>query len=223
MTIRKAIYDFRAIQDVSGYVSDDNGLADQYIYNLLLQSRSRFYRQKMQNGKMFSPQVYQSLHCVDLIEADKTQCPNNPPSGCIWLQSECTIPMFLKIKSVTNDIGSLNFSYISWNNASNIKTQRTKSSRKAKYYTFKATLTGVKLFVLNDIFVKSMSVEAILENPLEGIDFCGGNDAKCFTMEQDFFTDQDEFETILKIAVDSFSRIVQFQRPDIVNDDKNIQ
>lgn len=221
-TIRETIFEFRKAESGrDGWTSDDTSLSDQYIYSLLNQARARYYKQKMANNQSFNAQSVQSMNCIELVEADKAQCPSTPPSGCIWLESTCELPTFIKVRSVTNDIGSDNYSYIAWNRANNIGGSRVKSSRKAKYYTYRNTSDGVKLYILNTEFMRNASMEVIADNPLEVTEFCNGY--SCEPMDQYFHTTRAEIEVIVKMAVDSYVRLIQRAVPDILNNDSSLR
>ena len=217
-TIRETISEFRKSENGrTGYTSDDTALSDQYIYSMLNQARARYYKQKMANNQSFSAQSVQSLNCIELVEADKSQCPSTPPSGCIWLESTCELPTFIKVRSVTNDIGSDNYSYIAWNRAGSIGKSRVKASRDAKYYTYKNTSEGVKFYILNNEYMRFASMEVIGDSPLEVLEFCNGE--SCKPMEEYMFSTRSEIEVIIKMAVDSYMRLIQRATPDIMNDD----
>lgn len=221
MTIRESITEFRLMaKEASGFVSDDTSLSDKYIYSVLLQARSVYYKQLMKKGESFSHEVVQSLNCVELKRSDISQCPLTPDSGCFWMESIKEIPTIIKLKGVTNDIGTRRFNYISWNDANSIATNRIKSSRDGHYYTYKVTRDGLKLFVLNDIFLEIVTAEGIAEDPIDFLLFCGSESARCFPMDEKWYSTRGEFDVILKLALDTYVRLKGARTNDIINNDR---
>ena len=222
MIIRDLEQRFRSlVLDYDGYTADDNTISARSIYQMLLQARSRYYKQKKQNRQRFSPISIQPLDCVKLVSTDRSECPSTPISGCTWQKSVKALPTPIEIVTVTDDTGEVQFEFIPWNKCKSISTKRIKSARKGKYFTLKQTKSGLGLFVMNDLFLENVSVGMIAEDPLEAINFCDPT-AECEPLEQEFHTTESEIEVILKLAVDMYVRLAQLRQAnrDEQNNDK---
>lgn len=222
MTIREIDQQFRSLViDYDGFTADENTISARTIFTYFLQARSRYYKQKKQNKQRYSQLSIQNLDCVALKTSDKNQCPSTPPSGCTWQESVAELPIPIEVITVTNDTGDVNFQYMPWNKCKSISSKRVKSARKGKYFTLKQTKNGFKLFILNDSFLKNVSVGMIAENPLDAIFFCDPK-AKCSPLEQEMHTTESELEVIMKLAIDSYVRLFQLRQAnrDELNNDK---
>lgn len=223
MDIRYVEQQFRSlVLDYDGYTADDNTLSSQTIYKYFLKARSRYYAQKISNRKRFNPISIQSLACITLKETDKNECPSTAPSGCMWRESEKPIPTFIKLVTVTNDIGTVNYEYVPWNRCKSIGRKRRPSANKGAYFTYKQVKDGFKLFVL-DTFLENISLTMIADDPLEVIIFCDP-DAVCNKLDQEVHTTQEELEVICKLAVADWANLQNLRaanRDERTNDKKD--
>ena len=64
---------------------------------------------------------------------------------------------------------------------------------------------------------------AIFEDPVKAAQFCGNEEALCNPMELSFHTDYKLIDPILKLTWDTVMATRRNARPDMMNDDTNIQ
>jgi hypothetical protein len=206
MNIRYVEQQFRSlVLDYDGYTADENTISLQTIYKFFLKARSRFYGQKISNRKRFNPISIQSLACIELKESDQNECPSTAPSGCTWRESIKAIPTPIKIITVTNDIGTVNYEYVPWNRCRSIGRKRRPAARKGCYFTHKQVKEGFKLFVVDD-HLENISMTLIADDPLKAIIFCNP-DAACDKAEQEVHTTQEELEVICKLAIADYAQL----------------
>jgi hypothetical protein len=160
--------------DSSGHISDDIGMSDMAILNHLLDTRSEILSEIHSSGQQLGPQNFQTLSCVELESVTKThEMPCIPPSGCIWLRSSKPIPRFIKISSVSDIEGHENISFVEWTKAKIKFNSRHKGNRDKKYYTIRDSGEGSYIYILNDDFLKVVSVSAVFEDPRLAREFPG--------------------------------------------------
>lgn len=153
---------------------------------------------------MIGRQDVQTIPCVDLEEAKAEACPCPPPSGMRWLKSKKPLPRFIKLVSITNTLGDINMNYVEWTKIKYKVNSRVKSSRKAKYYTIRDTGEGSFLYILNDDFLKLVSVSGIYESPYDVLSFegCGEKQLEviCNPWDTPFYASSSTIDNICKLA-----------------------
>ena len=103
-----------------GVQSDNSRLSSRHIYSKLLTSRSKLLHQKLSKRQKISQFNYQTLPCVELIEAPKNECPCLPPVGCTILKSKYPLPKVLvslnahAIEYVTSVDGAISYDETTW-------------------------------------------------------------------------------------------------------------
>jgi hypothetical protein len=211
--------------DSSGYQSDDLGWSDRVIVEHLLDVRTSEIKQRQLVGIPIDKHNEQTLPCIELEEVDAVDCPCPPPSGCIWLKSNDILPRMISLTSVSSIDGSINFNPVDWTKLKYKVNSRIKSNQKKKYYTTRDTGEGTYLYILNDDFLKAVSLTAIFEDPYCAFSFpkCGEQniEALCNPWNVDIKTDRSIFEAIIRKAWQILLSIRSAAGSDTYNDSQD--
>lgn len=103
-----------------GVQSDDSRLSSRHIYSKMLSSRSRILLEDMKSEAKINPWLFQTIPCVELVEAKIHECDCIPPLGCLILKSKHRIPKPLNddyqtyIQSVTSIDGRIGYAATTW-------------------------------------------------------------------------------------------------------------
>lgn len=208
--------------DVSGYESDDLGWADLMIIQHILDVRTTELKRQDRIGFDLDKHNQQTLPCIKLEEVDKVDNPCAPPTGCIWLKSTEVLPRMIKMISVTSIDGNINFNSVDWTKFKYKKSSRIKSNKSKKYYTTKDTGDGTFLYVLNDEFIKAISLTSIFEDPYAAVSYpnCGvvNTEAVCNPWSTDMKTDRSTFATVMSLSWSLLPNVRAGAGSDIYND-----
>lgn len=222
-TVREIIYRFRHFgEDPTGYTTDETSLSDLAIYDELITSRAVIIKDRFKKEPL-PQEMYITLPCITLEEVDANECNLVPPSGCKVLKSTCALPAYLKIKAVTSLLGNIKFNIVPWDGLQAKLSNPIESIAKAPYAAFRTINGKIWLYILNDTNLKVVSTEIVPEDVVEAAQFCGDKDALCNPMETPWSTAGHLTNPILKLTWDTIIRTRQMTRPDILNDDNNIQ
>lgn len=231
-TIRKAVEAFlHYVADSQGYVVDDTAYSKKAVKDHLLNSRMTVTKQKL-NDTGFHPSemMVQTLPCVELVEADRNECPCQPASGFYWLRTVEPIPEMIRTTSVTTTLAKGHeddetFQFVKWDRFKNLMTSRIKSLRRKRYYTIRDTSAGPYLYIYNDRFLENAAISAIFAEPAHAAAFpkCGevNLDALCNPLDVDFYTDRDLIDMILKDAAPTAAQLRGIAPRDVVEDDRH--
>jgi hypothetical protein len=225
MTVRDIIARFRHFgEDITGYVSDDTSYSDLAIYDQLVTARAVIaYDRNRLAKEYFSDVMFQTLNCVMFNEVDANECGLIPPSGCKILKSTCPIPNTIKLISVTSSLGNNTFDIIRWDQAEGKLNSRIESIKKSTFATIRTIGKDQYLYLLNNENLKNATMVALFEDPVKAAQFCGDKEAVCNPLDLDFHTDYKLIDPILKYTWDTISAVRRTAKPDIINDDTNLQ
>lgn len=188
-----------------GISSDDSRLSNRHIYNKLLTVRARLLVQQAKQKQKISNWNYQTLKCVELIDAPVHECPN-VPDGCFVLRTKYPLPKIMTdlnrhlILSVTTLDGKRIFSETSWQAISFKKGNRfTKTS--AEYY-----LKDGYLYLVDEKSLSIITITAIFGNPSEVDIFnatCLEEQDGCPSiLEKEFPADMDMIDSMIRLTTD---------------------
>tara|TARA_R110000803_G_scaffold45536_1_gene95917 strand:+ start:15 stop:749 length:735 start_codon:yes stop_codon:yes gene_type:complete len=165
-----------------GVQSDDTRLSSRHIYSKVLTTRAKLLSQKLNKRQPISQWVYQTLDCVELVEALPYECPCLPAVGCKILRTKNKLPQPLLgmmngngIQSVTSLEGSITFSETTWKNKKYSAGSKYTSS-KPDYY-----LRNDYLYVTTKGSPKVISITGLFDDPVEAEKFpsiCGDTPCK---------------------------------------------
>jgi hypothetical protein len=221
--VRDIIYRFRHFgEDPTGYTTDDTSLSDLAVYKELSTSRAVIIKNTDKKGA-FPQEMYVTLPCIQLEEVDANECNLVPPSGCKVLKSTCALPTHLKIRSVTSLLGNTKFNIVPWDSLQAKLDNPIESIARAAYASYRTINGKLWLYILNESNLKVVSTEIIPEDVVEAAQFCGDKESLCNPMDVPWSTAGNLTNAILKLTWDTIMRTRQTARPDILNDDTNIQ
>lgn len=222
-TVREIIYRFRHFgEDPTGYTTDETSYSDLAIYDDLITSRATIIKDR-DKKQGFPQEMFYTFPCVTLEETDANECGLTPPSGCKIQKSSCKLPKFLKIRGVTSTLGNIKFDIVSWDALQAKLDNPIKSIATAPYAALRAFGGEINLYILNDSYIKNVTVEAIPEDVVEAAQFCGNKEAICNPLDVQWGTSAALTNPILKMTWDTVLRTRAAAKPDIINDDNNLQ
>jgi len=223
MVIRNLIQSFRHFgEDPTGYISDDTSFSDFAIYQQLVRSRAVIVKDR-DRKEYFNHTMFQTLPCVMFEEVDANECGLIPRSRCKILKSTCPTPNILKLISVTSQLGNQTFDYVRWDQTAGKLNSRIESIRDSVFATIRTIGDEQYIYLINDDYIKNGVVVAIFEDPVIAAQFCGDQEALCNPMELDFHTDAKLTDVVLKLSYDTILGVRRAAKPDVVNDDTNLQ
>lgn len=220
-TYRSIVHLFRHFPgDYSGYIPNNFNMSDQAILQHLLDTRSELLSNLQTLGFPLGTQNFQTIPCVELEEVESHECPCAPPSGCKWLKSKKPLPRYIKISSVSTITGQDNISYIDWTKIKHKFNSRYPVKNK-RYYTLRDIGQGTFLYVLNDSFLKMISLSAVFEDPKCVLEFGGCKKDltkyKCNPWNTPFVLDGGLINKVLKNAWQTLPQLKQVAPDDRKN------
>lgn len=214
-----------------GVQSDDSRLTNRHIYNKLLTSRSRLLSDISKKRQKINQWNYQTLPCVELIQAPLHECPCIPPSGCTILRTKYRLPKPLSnydkhlIQSVTSLEGDTIFSEISWENKK-YKNSNKYTAKKPDYF-----IRDKYLYITVITSLQVVSITGIFQDPMEVYDypsFCEEDCTDCEDcsniMDRDFPIDGEDSDVLVQMAVEELLTLFGRGKEDVTNntiDNKN--
>lgn len=188
-----------------GVQSKDTRLSSRHIYSELLTARSTVLKQQVNKRQKINDACYQPLSCIELEKALPHECPTAPKGNNFILRSKYELPKpisnldKLLIQYVTSIDGTTRFDKTEFENIKYMDGNKY-TGNKPKYY-----IKNNYLYITTLIFLKAVSANVLLEDPIQGYLFpsmCGENDnCACQDVtEFDFHTDRDSFTSVSKIA-----------------------
>lgn len=204
-----------------GVSSDDTRLEDRYIYNKAVTVRSKLISQEANKKQKINQWNYQTLNCVELIEAEKHECPCIVGYGCTILRSKYKIPKPLTglnahlIQSVSTIDGSITFAETTWN-VKKYKKGSKYTSNKPDYY-----IRNGYLYLTVNKSIALISITYLLDDPLEGYIFdsyCKNESClECIDcesyLEKEFPISNDLLDTLIDMCkeelISQFSQMIE--------------
>lgn len=233
-TIRNAVdYFLHSVGDISGRLSDDHVWSKKYIATSLLESRAIVVKDAIKNNTGISEDMVQGLKCVNLVRVPTQECPCAPPSGCIWLRTEESVPRAIQYISVTDSLGREQYTRKKWTDFKRIGNSRIASAKTKRYYTLKESGQSGKnnhhIYIYareeDQLYLKAITVYGIFGNPIEAAAFeeCGSPniDAICSPMEVGFYTNEELRDVINKQLILTLPQFRSLAPKDDLNNDKN--
>jgi hypothetical protein len=153
-----------------GVQSDDTRLSSRHIYSKLLDVRNTIITQTANKNQLIAPHVYQSLPCLEMIDAPISECDNIPNIGYI-LRSRFPLPNILSsndkllIKSITTLDGKINYTRADWYTIKYIKAN--KYTGDVPRYIIKSNGDNNFLYLSTKVKPEAIEVIAIYEDPIE--------------------------------------------------------
>lgn len=214
-----------------GAPSDDTRLSKRHIYNKLLSVRSRLIFQKINKKQKINQWSYQTIPCIELIEAPIHECPCIP-SRCKILRSKYKLPKALSsldrhiIQSVTTLDGQENLSETSFELEKYSKGNKY-TSKKPHYY-----IRNEYLYITDMKALEVITLTGLFDDPLEVNNFpsfcpeVNCSDCDCISfLDLEFPIDSDLIDPMIELSLKELIEIFSQMREDQTNDarDNNIQ
>lgn len=217
METRKIISRVEALYS-KGAASDDSRLSKRLIYNKLITVRSRLLTQKIKAHQVLSHWNYQTLDCIDLIEAPKGECPPNT-NKCTILRSKKLIPKILTdldntlIKSVTSIDGSTVFYPTEWELFKN--AEGNKYTKNLPQYFFR----NGYLYITKMVSLEVVTMTALFGDPVEADNFNKKEtDKDCLgLLDKEFPIDHDMIDMAVRLASEELILLFSQMAEDKIN------
>lgn len=210
-----------------GVQSDDSRLTARHIYNKVLTVRSRLIAQESKKNQKVSQWNYQTLPCVELIEADIHECPCLPPIECQIYRTKEKLPRPLSnynrhlIESVTSVNGDIIFSEITW------IEKKYKADNKF-------TATSPDYYIRNEYLYitqarnlpRLISVTGVWEDPLEAESFpsfCNqAVEIDCESpLDKELPIDKDMIDTLVEMVANELVILFSQNQEDLTNNTRD--
>lgn len=210
------------VETKGGFLDDSASLSKLAIGMDLMAFRAKILK-RLADEKKLNSSNYQPLPCVELIPADPMKCPCQPPSGCVWLESKEVLPEFITLKSVVSTTGKRRFDHKDWDKVADSLTGRSKIGKK-DYYTTRRVDKGLRLVILTDDFLKSVTVDGLFTRPYEACAFpvCGEVDleAYCNPFDQIFALPLEYHDEVCMLTFNKVATLRQRATVDLLNNDR---
>lgn len=194
----------------TGRSIDETRISERSVYNKLKENRIYILRQKRKNGRDYSSYDIMTLPCVELIEANLSECPWLPTDGQIVLRTKYGLPRTLEgmLYSVSNTDFSSFYDYYSIERVGDLQGGRFPQLAFEDIYTTQNVEGEFHVYILNDILKAGAAIRLIPEDPLEVLEYpmCGKltNKGCIDPMQQDFHIDADLLKVVSEMTVDYF-------------------
>jgi len=203
MTIGKIIQRIQSLYNMRTK-SDDNRLAPQRIYNIMISVRSRLLSLKAKKHQKISQWNYQTIPCMELEIVPVHDCSCVPPVGCSILKTKHLLPSPLVdlnrhlIQSVTSIDGEIVYPEISW---------IEKKYKPANKYTANKADSFIRrgyLYITYKNGPKLITVTGLFNDPIEAYNyssFCSDMDTPCISaLDRDFPMDYDLIDVLVDMC-----------------------
>lgn len=211
MTIGENINDVKiAVANRTGKTVDETRLPDPAIYRRLKDNRIYILREKRKKGRDFTSYDLMTLPCVELIEANLSECPWLPTDGSIVLRTKYGLPRTLEgmLHSVSNINFTDSYDYRSIEALSDLRGGRFPSSIEGSIYTTQNVNGEFHVYLLNDIHKDGIAIRLLPEDPLEVLEYpeCGKViNKECINpYDKEFPIDADLRKIVIEMTVDYF-------------------
>ena len=215
-----------------GVQSQDSRLTSRHIWNKLLGVRAKLIVQQSNKNQPISQWTYQTIPCIQLIQAASYECPCIPAAGCMLLRSKYPIPepiIALKgslIQSVSSLDGSLILDDTTFS-MSKYSSGNKFTSKKPQYLVYKDYL-----FVTISKYLKVVQMTLVAENPEEVWNFpsfcesfpdsCDDTTNECTDccmspLDRVFPLDSDTIDTAIQMASNELISVFTQMREDKFN------
>jgi hypothetical protein len=212
LTNREVIYNFKDFLDKER-LSDQIGHSNRFIINHLLNFRASLLKRKKKEGKL-SELNYQT-YTINLVEVTDQELPCIPPSKCILLRTENSLPSYIDLKSITTPINKSGIVHkisevdpdmIQYKLNSKIPAQSSNY-----YYYLQNTGKGVYVYVWTDDpnFLKAITIKGLFYQPyiIEAIKDCAGTLDPCYNyLNAEFPIDPELLTDVYALAINSLIR-----------------
>lgn len=210
-----------------GVQSDDSRLTNRHIYNKMLTVRSKLLRQRINKKQTLSQWNYQTLPCVELILASKTECPCLPEIGCKILRTVQQLPKPISglnghiIDSVTSVDGSIVYDLTTF------KEKKYKGGNKYTKGKIDYYIRNNYLYLTHKGGPEVVSITGLFEDPVEAMSYpnmCerGSNNIGCFSpLDIEFPIDMDLIETMIELSLNELIQVFNSNIEDTTNNTKD--
>jgi hypothetical protein len=214
-----------------GVKSDDSRLSSRLIYSKILSARAKLLEQTSNKKQFISQNMMQTLSCIELIEAEKHECPCAPPRGCKILRTSIPLPSPLAslnghmIQSVTSITGEIVYPETTWET---IKYQKGNkyTANKPSYF-----IRSGYLYITHKKGPRIITITAAFNDPIEAMEFgsyceecneCGDKIDNCLSyMDLDFPLQQSVSDTIVTICINELVAIFLQSQEDVTNNSRD--
>ncbi len=220
MTLKSLIYDIWSVVR-GGSISDDDSLSELLITEWILQTRTELLRQQYNKGQSNNPDLEQVLDCVELIQADASEC-NCYLVGCNILKTKKKIPHAVEVYQ-GNLITRVSSPQLTGVPFSIIPFERVPYCTSAKYGNSfpKAFLHNEYWYVLSTVLLDTISIKGVFEDPRILNNFINCSGEACFT-DQDQFPISAYMINIMKQRITEVDfKLFLNTKSDIKNDSKD--
>ncbi len=183
MTSNQLISDIRNIAS-SGSNPIDFRIEDSQILFWCNEIRSKLIAQALQKGQDISTIWGQTITCLNLIEVDEAECCS-VTTGCKVLRTELPIPNTIETR------GDNTFITVTKPNGDFISKTNSTEYKYIKYnkYTSKRLmwfLYNGYIYIINDLFLESINIYAIFEDPSELSNYVSCDGDTCFSIDSPY-------------------------------------
>lgn len=195
-------------------------IPEPYVYQIIVSNRSRIVERDLRaNSTALSHFLYQTLPCVELVEAPIHECACIPPLGCVVYKSKYPLPKPLQgmagdfIRSITTLDGRHEISMTTWEAAKFQVGNRYTSSRAMAYIRNKYLY-----LTMNPLETEVVAVTALFEDPIEAYSFpsyCDGEEGNDCTpiLDRPFPADERLLDAIVASAKTEIMGMTPNYRP----------
>ena len=213
-----------------GVQSQSTRLRNRHIYNKLLTVRAKLISQEVKRKQKLSPQNFQTLFCVELIEVPTHECPCIPPVGCNIIRSKHKLPKFLSglnghiIQSVTNIDNSVKLDEITLNAVKHLKGNKYTSNKNNYFihngYLYLTEYTKMRVVNLTALFEDPISI-LTFENYCNG-DYSNTGDNKCIDyLNMEFPIDLDMIDVLIEFSLQELIQVFANNVEDLTNNNSD--
>lgn len=169
MTNKEAVNRVRSSLSGSGFISDDSKYPPRRILASLHSGIAAIKEAHLSAGKDLGDSYIYTLGCVPMEEVDRSDFPNIPPSGYMWMKSKTAIPKYLKLIGLTDLLGNDKYDIINWDRLREHSKSRNAIVAKTPIASFRNINDTSYLYLMNTsleavtlTFIPNIWMEAVL-------------------------------------------------------------
>jgi len=175
------IYDILS-EGRGGHISDDESFTPEQVGFWVDITRAQLIKQTVDKGKSINPDIIQTLTCLDVIQADASECPECVTTGCFITRTKLTIPNTIETQNknlITRAgsmlIGSPAFTFMSYERA--IWTGHNKFTKDIP----KAFLRNGYMYFISKKFINKVIVSGVFEFPEDAANYASCDGEPCYS------------------------------------------
>lgn len=208
----------------------DPSFSARHIFNIALSVRSTLISQKINKKQFINQWNYQTLNCVEMVEAPPHECECLPPVGCYTARTKYPVPKPMSglsghfIQSVTSINGEVTYSETTWKDKKYKKGSKYTANKPDYYFkngyiyvTSRKPPKAIEVTYLFDNFLEALNYKGLCYKPCK-ISTVNNPCPECVSpLDQEFLLDKDMEKTVIELIFQELGISIPDNRRDMTD------